>query len=149
MNDIIIKKQDLGTFVKNGKDFVFKQEAEKAIIALLDYKEQIEKAIEEIKKGIEEAGKKVSPDFKGVIGAKIKAVYRLYGERYGYDKNKKEKLIDFLKSITFYRVDSEKVDKYAEEEGKIPDGIKLKERQPKISFTKVQPQLEDGKEEEK
>ena len=91
MNDIVIKKQDLGAFVKSGKELVFKREAEEAIVSHLEYKKQIEDALEEIKKGIEEAGKKVSLDFKGVIGSKIKAVYRMYGERYGYDKNKKIK----------------------------------------------------------
>lgn len=146
MKDIILKAEDLTAFVKQGKELVFKKEAENAIIELLKRRNEIDLALAEIKKGIEEAGMLVSKDFRGVIGSKVKAIYRVYGEKYEYDWTRREELGDFLRSKTYYNVISPKVDEYLEKNKKLPDGITEKQRSPVISLSLVKPKLEDGKE---
>ena len=146
MKDITIKGEDITSFVKKGKDLVFKKEAEDAIEFIIKKREELDKALEQIKKGSQEAGTKVSPEFKGVIGSKVKAIYRVYGEKYEYDWSRREELGEYLKTKTYYSVLSSKVDDYIEKNKKLPDGISEKQRSPVISLSLIKSQLEDGKE---
>ena len=141
--DIVIKRKDLTPLVTEGGKLVFNKKAEVAIVALLDHYREVGEAIDSLKKTIAEAGQSISPDFKGVVGEKVKAVYRLYGDRYEYDKSRKEELMPFLKLINWYKLSPEKVDEYVEQTGTVPDGIILKEREPVISLTLVKPALEE------
>ena len=134
MKTITVSLDVIDSFVKKGGSFVFKKEAEGEIIKLLKLRDLIEEKIKEVKAGIEEAGKSIDPSFKGVIGENLKATYRVFGERYTYDKyNPPDE--GFLKTITFSKVDSAKVDEHLEKTDELPEGITLKERTPTISFT--------------
>lgn len=146
MKDITIKGEDITSFIKKGSQLVFKKEAEDAIEFLMKKRDEIDTALAEIKKGIEEAGMSVSKDFKGVIGSKVKAIYRVYGEKYEYDWSRKEEVAEYLKIKTYFSVNSTMVDAYIEKNGKLPDGITEKPRSPVISLSLVKPKLEDGKE---
>jgi len=143
MKEITIKVDELNQLVQEGGKFLFRKEAEDSLIKLLEWQERIESMIKEVKLAIEKAGLSISKDFKGVIGSKVKAIYRAYGERYEYDKSKTSELGEFLKTITFHKVDSDRVDLHFEKTGKIPDGIRLKDRQPVISLSLVKPSLEE------
>ena len=44
----------------------------------------------------------------------------------------------YLKTITFYKPDSELVESYKENEGKLPDGIIEKEREPKLKLSLIE-----------
>ena len=135
MNNIVtVNIGAITEFVKKGKDFVFKKEAEEQLIKLLQLRDLIDEHIEMVKKGIEVAGKSIDPSFKGVIGDKVKAIYRVYGEKYTYDKALVDKLEGFLKSFTYHKVDSKAVDAFFEKKGTLPIGIFPKYRQPIISL---------------
>ncbi len=134
MKIITVNLDSIDTIVKKGSNFVFKKEAEEEILKLLKLRDLIEEKIKEVKEGIEKAGKSIDPSFKGVIGESLKATYRVFGERYTYDKYSPPDE-QFLKSITFSKVDSAKVDEHLEKTDELPKGIILKDRQPTISFT--------------
>lgn len=142
--EITIRIDDTLRFTQEGQNFVFKAEAEAAILELLTLKEKIEAALEEVKQGIGRAGRQISPDFKGVIGARVKAIYRTSGERYEYDQNKQNQLAPFLKTISFQKVDAEKVDAHLAQGQPLPEGINLKKRLAAISLRLIPPQLENG-----
>ena len=55
---------------------------EKELAKLLNLQLQIEEAIVNAQKLIEEAGLKLNPNFKSVEGDLIKASYRAYGQKY-------------------------------------------------------------------
>jgi len=134
MKNITVNLELVNTLVKKGSNFVFKKEAEEEILKLLKLRDLIEEKIKEVKEGIEKAGKSIDPSFKGVIGENLRATYRVFGERYTFDKyNPPDE--EFLKTITFSKVDSAKVDEHLEKTDELPTGITLKERVPTISFT--------------
>lgn len=134
MKNITINLDTVDSLVKKGENFVFKKEAEAEIIKLLKLRDLLDEKIKEVKVGIEKAGKSIDPSFKGVIGENLRATYRVFGERYTYDKyNPPDE--GFLKTITFSKVDSAKVDEHVEKTDELPEGIVLKERIPTISFT--------------
>ena len=134
MKTLTINLDSIDSFVKKGKGFVFKREAEEEILKLLKLRDLLDEKIKEVKEGIEKAGKSIDPSFKGVIGENLRATYRVFGERYAYDKyNPPDE--GFLKTITFSKVDSAKVDEHVEKTDELPKGIVLKERIPTISFT--------------
>ena len=141
---ITVKKSDITKFAEEGGKLVWKAEAEEQLLHLLELKETIDNAIEEVKENIAIAGKEVSPDFSGVMGSRVRAIYRVFGEKYAYDKNLVEKARPFLNEFTVRKVISEVVDEYAKKEGNLPEGIVEKERLPKISLSITKPQLEHG-----
>ena len=142
MKELTIKIDELNQLVHNGGKFSFKKDAEEALVQLLEWQEKIDLMISEVKEAIAKAGTSISPDFKGILGSKIKAIFRVYGEKYEYDWEKKDALMDFLTVRTYHKVNSKKVDEYIEKNKKLPDGIKEKEREPIISLTLIKPQLE-------
>ena len=87
MKNITINLDTVDSLVKKGENFVFKKEAEAEIIKLLKLRDLLDEKIKEVKVGIEKAGKSIDPSFKGVIGENLRATYRVFGERYTYDKN--------------------------------------------------------------
>lgn len=137
MTKIIIDTDEVHGLVEQGGKFVFKKEAELALVDLLTLKEFIEEKISEAKENIANAGTSINPNFRGVIGDSVKAIYRVYGEKYGYEATHKESLEEreFLKKSENYKVDSKRVDEYFAKTGKLPEGVHLKERQKVISFT--------------
>ena len=139
---ITVKKSEITNFVEEGGKFLFKPEAEEHLLKLLEMKELVDKAIDEVKLNIEKAGKEISPDFKGVVGGRIRAIYRVFGEKYTYDKNNPEVASEFLNEFTVRKVISKDVDEHVKETGKLPEGIFEKDRAPKISLTVKKPQIE-------
>ena len=123
--------------------FVFKREAEEKLVELLELQELINQAVDTAKKQIQEAGESIDPSFKGIIGEKVKAIYRTYGAKYTYRMNEVEIAKPFLKEKIYYSVDSGVVDEFVKKEGKLPEGIYDKERTKSISFT-LQNKLLEG-----
>jgi hypothetical protein len=70
-----------------------------------------------------------------VLGARVKAIYRVFGEKYTYDKDKEQDALKWLNVFTVKKVRSDFVDIYVQKEGKLPVGIIEKERIPKISLS--------------
>ncbi len=135
MDIITIDKKAILNFAQEGGQLIFKKEAEEHLLKLLEIKEFIDNELEKVKVQIEMAGKSISPDFKGVIGKKVKAIYRLFGEKYAYDKTLIEVARPYLKEFTVRKVISELVEETVEKTGRLPKGIIEKERSPKLSIT--------------
>lgn len=136
MNDIItIDPKQIQLYADEGGKLVFKKEAESELIKLLELQKMIEEKVEMVKTMIAESGQAIDDGFKGVIGEKIRATFRLYGEKYTYKLNSVPDLKDFLKEKIYYKVDSDRVDEYFKAEGKLPDGISEKPRSPSLTIT--------------
>lgn len=126
-----------------GGKFVFKKEAEDKLVELLEIQQIVNEAVDEAKKQIQEAGESIDPSFKGVIGEKVKAIFRTYGAKYTYRMNELDIAKPFLKEKVFYSVDSKAVDEHIKQSGKLPEAIYDKERTKSISFTLQNKLLED------
>lgn len=136
MTKIIIETNEASQLAQDGGKFVFKKEAEDSIIQLLELRDFIDKQINQVKQAIADAGTQISPTFRGVLGERVRAIYRMFGERYSYEPEMKEVLLsqDFLKESRSYKVNGIAVDKHVKETGIIPDGIIVKDRSPVISL---------------
>lgn len=133
-NIIHIDLSMVDQFVEEGGKLVFRPEAEEAILELLRLEEIVQNALKKVREDIENAGMSIHPSFSGVRGATVRAVFRVYGEKYDYELDKKEQALPFLKETVTYRVQSKDVDQYVKKNGKLPDGIVEKVRKPVISL---------------
>lgn len=120
---------------KEGGKLVLKKEAEEYLVKLLELQEIVAQAVDQAKEQIKQAGESIDPSFKGVIGNKIRAVYRSFGAKYTYKLNEIELAKPFLKEKVYYSVDSKAIDDYVSGAGEMPDGIYEKDRNKSISFT--------------
>ena len=136
MKSITVKPDKITDLAKEGEAFIFKPEAEEALIELLMLKELIDTTIDEVKDAIGKAGKDINPNFKGVIGDTVRCTYRKYGGKYKYDWGKKSMLDPFLDEKTRYYVNTESVDAYVKEVGELPDGISEVDREDKLTITR-------------
>jgi hypothetical protein len=134
MESITIKPDEIKILAQEGESFLFKPQAEEQLIKLLELQELINQTVEDVKNAIAEAGKSVNPNFKGVIGDRVRCVYRAYGGKYSYDWNKKSILEPFLKHRDTYSVESGKVEEYLKSVGELPDGISESDRENKLSI---------------
>lgn len=135
MSDLItIDPNEIAIFAEEGEKFVFRGDAEEHLIRLIEAQKMIEELMERVKVGIAKAGETVNPNFKGVIGDKVRCTYRQYGRKYKFVLNKKEELAPFLIAKEWLNIDTDKVDAYLEEVGELPDGIYEADREHKLSI---------------
>ena len=134
-----IDEKQLTWAVDEGGKLVFKKEAEDALLGLLEAKARIDEAISKVKSQIEQSGREVAGDgFRGVIGEKIRAVSRFFGEKYGYVKAQEEELKDaFLSETKYFKVNSKEVEQFVKDTGSLPEGVFLKDRKPQISISVI------------
>ena len=134
---ITIDTDDIVITAKDGGKFVFDKTAEDKLEKLLEIKDKLDNVIEQVKSNLETNGLKLSPDFSGVRGDKIKVEYRAFGALYKLVDPKNASL-DFYKTKTTYSLNTELVSAYAENhDGKLPDGIEKVKRQKKISISRL------------
>jgi hypothetical protein len=131
---ITIDPKQISILQEKGGKLLFKRNAEDALISLLTLRDMVDKAIENAKLKIAEAGTELDPGFKGIKGDKVEISYRRYGEKYEYDWKKKDKAEPFLIEKIYYKVDSAMVDGYVEKTGELPEGISEKEREKTIKL---------------
>lgn len=134
---ITIDTDDIVITAKDGGKFVFDKNAEDKLEKLLEIKDKLDNVIEQVKSNLETNGLKLSPDFSGVRGDKIKVEYRAFGALYKL-VDPKNASPDFYKTKTTYSLNTELVSAYAENhDGKLPDGIEKVKRQKKISISRL------------
>lgn len=133
--EIIIKTDEIGALAKEGEKFIFQPEAEEKLIELLMLQDLVNSTVEDVKEAIAKAGTDINPNFKGVIGDRVRLVYRQYGAKYKYDWKKKNECKPFLKEKTSWYVDTDKIEKYVEEVGELPEGIEENDRPNKLSIS--------------
>ena len=133
MRDLItIDKNEILQFKQEGSNLVVKKQAEEALVKLLDLKDLIDRAVEEVKEAITSSGKSVLGDnFKGVIGERVKAIYRAYGDKYQTQNSQ------FQKEVTFKRPDVDKIEQYVKENGELPKATTEKARPLKLIISRI------------
>lgn len=120
--EITIKPELIKELSVEGGKLLLKSKAEEELMKLLNMKDMIEEAIEEVKKSITESGKKISPDFKGFMGNTVKGYLKKTGFKYEVINE------EFLKETVRTFPDTEKIEDYKKEKGKLPDGVTESER---------------------
>jgi hypothetical protein len=144
--NINIAYEDLQSLVAEGKNIVASPKAEEALVALLTLKEEVENAIEEAKKVIEEKALELNPNFSSIRSDKIKVAYKTYGAKYAIDETK----VNFLpkevyRSKVSYTADAKALEKFVEEHGGLfPDGIIIKDRKKSMSISLIGEKEYDG-----
>jgi hypothetical protein len=135
MGKITIDTSEIEVFVKKGSDLILKAEAEDNLVSLMDLIDLLDTTLETIKQNIASSALKAYPDFKGIVGEKLKAVYRSYGDV--YIVTDEEKADAFVRRSTTVRPNTEKIDEYKKKYKRLPSGIVENVRTPKLSITRV------------
>lgn len=142
MDIIRIDPKEIINYQQEGGKLVFKPSAEFSLIQLLKAKDFIDEQIDLVKKSIETAGLSISPGFKGVIGEKVKAIYRVYGDKYDIINEKVDR--QYIKTTITEKIDTDAVDEYMKKHKELPFGIVERQRAPQISISlKKEPLLTD------
>ena len=96
MDIITIDTNKIKALATDGENFVFKPQAEKALLELKAQRDWINQIYDDVLEKIAEAGKSENPNFKGVIGEKVRCVYRSYGAKYKARRDKYGVLEPFI-----------------------------------------------------
>jgi len=131
-NKIIIYPDEINKIAKEGGELIFRKEVEEGLVKLLKIKKQVDDAIEKIKEQIKQAGESILPNFKGVEGKMVKAVYSYHGAK--YEIQDKEKARGFYQEVVYVKPDTKTIDNYVKEVGELPEGIITKEREKSLSL---------------
>ena len=109
---------------------------EDVLVQLLELQGQVETAIEEAKKKLEEAAMRLNPDFRSIQADRVKVYYREYGSKYYIDESLISQVPKDLYTTTVkHAADGKAIDKWVDQNKGLPLGVKESERTKKISFT--------------
>jgi Asp-tRNA(Asn)/Glu-tRNA(Gln) amidotransferase A subunit family amidase len=131
-NQIVIYPDEISKLAEEGGKLVFKKEAEEELVKLLEIKKKIDKAIEKVKEQIKQAGESILPNFKGVEGRRVKAIYSYHGAK--YEIQDPQKAQGFYRIVVYEKPDTETIDNYVKEYGELPEGVVAKEREKSLSL---------------
>jgi len=129
---IIIYLDEISKLAEEGGKLVFKKEAEEELVKLLEIKNKIDEAIERVKEQIKQAGESILPNFKGVEGRMVKAIYSYHGAK--YEIQDPQKAQGFYRIVVYEKPDTEAIDNYVKEYGELPEGVVAKEREKSLSL---------------
>lgn len=136
---IAIDTDTIGQLAVEGKEIVFKPEAEEALLQLLEMQESLEKAIDTAKVAIEKSALEYNENFTSVQGHKVKVGYRRYGSKYGIDPAKVDQLDPTLyKTESRYHAIPDAVDEWAEKNGALPLGVTKRDRAKQITMKRLE-----------
>lgn len=122
--EIKLDIEELKTLAIEGGKLGLTEEAEEKLFKLIAIRDKAEELIEEAKRIIVENGRKVTEEFKGVVGDDIKG-YIKKGDRF----TAKDKRIvpDWaLKEVSYKKLDQGEIEQYVKEKGELPKGIEDK-----------------------
>ena len=131
-NQIVIYPDEISKLALEAGKLVFKKEAEKELVKLLKIKKKIDEAIERVKEQIKQAGESILPNFKGVEGRMVKAIYSYHGAK--YEIQDPQKAQGFYRIVVYEKPDTEAIDNYVKEYGELPEGVVAKEREKSLSL---------------
>ena len=129
---IVIYPDEISRLAIEAGKLVFKKEAEEELIKLLEIKKKIDEAVEKVKEQIKQAGESILPNFKGVEGRMVKAVYSYHGAK--YEIQDPQKAQGFYRIVVYEKPDTETIDNYVKEYGELPEGVVAKEREKSLSL---------------
>ena len=111
-------------------------EGEEVLIQLLEIRQQVEDAIDAAEQKLEETGLKIDPNFSSIQSNKVKVYYRAFGARYKIDPSLIDKLPKNLYEVSMrYNAVAKEIEKFAEENKGLPQGIIEAERAKQITFS--------------
>jgi len=129
-----IDTDNLSSLITEGGKVHIGENAEDAIFMIVAVINRYTKALEMIKQGIVEHGKRLSPDFKGIVGENVKG-YIKKNDRYSATTEVKNKLPKWAcKTVTFLKLDQKEIADYEKEKGSLPEGVVKKSDDDVISF---------------
>jgi ElaB/YqjD/DUF883 family membrane-anchored ribosome-binding protein len=131
-NQIVIYPDEISKLAEEGGKLVFKKEAEEELVKLLKIKKKIDEAIKRVKEQIKQAGESILPNFKGVEGRMVKAIYSYHGAK--YEIQDPQKAQGFYRIVVYEKPDTEAIDNYVKEYGELPEGVVAKEREKSLSL---------------
>ena len=131
-NQIVIYPDEISKLALEAGKLVFKKEAEEELVKLLEIKKKIDETIEKVKEQIKQAGESILPNFKGVEGRMVKAVYSYHGSK--YEIQDPQKAQGFYRIVVYEKPDTEAIDNYVKEYGELPEGVVAKEREKRLSL---------------
>ena len=131
-NKIIIYPDEISKLALEAGKLVFKKEAEEELVKLLEIKKKIDETIEKVKEQIKQAGESILPNFKGVEGRRVKAIYSYHGAK--YEIQDPQKAQGFYRIVVYEKPDTETIDNYVKEYGELPEGVVAKEREKSLSL---------------
>ena len=134
-NKIVIDIPTAKLIAEKGGEFILDPKAEDSIIQLNLAIDFLTDFRESMKETLAEKLLEMDPNSKGIVGDKVRCVYRKFGSKYKYDWKKKATLEPFLDEKTRHYVNSEKVEAYLDDVGELPDGIELADRSNKLTIT--------------
>lgn len=135
-NIITIDKNQIAVFKEEAGKLVLKKEAENELVKLLDTIDLLNDTLDHVKEQILQGGQKISPDFKGVVGAKVKAIAREYGSKYSVTQSTKENE-QFVNERITQTVNGSGVDQFISKHGRLPKGITELKRTKKLTITRT------------
>ena len=128
--------EKLDRLVADADKIFISPEGEEVLVSLLDIRNQVDLAIDEAKKILEESALKLNPNFTSLQADKVKVYFRTYGSKYKVDeshiKDLPEEYYDIKKS---YSPKTEAIEGFVEKNGALPLGIIEPERVKTISFS--------------
>lgn len=118
-----------------GKIFL-EPEGEKVLVQILEIQQQVEDAVSEVKRILEEKALAIDPNFSSIQADQIKVYYRQYGSRYKIDESQIKIIPKDLYTVkeSYYPI-SEAIEKYTEEHGGMPAGVIEPERPKQLTFS--------------
>ena len=132
MKAITFNPKEVEELVVKGGNLAFNPDSETALLKLFEMKDKIEEAISKVKETIVKKGRELLPSFKGVEGDLVRA-YIKKTDRYTYDKSK-EKPLEVMKKIEFYKLDEAKVEGFLRDKGHLPNNVSEKENAETLVF---------------
>jgi Asp-tRNA(Asn)/Glu-tRNA(Gln) amidotransferase A subunit family amidase len=131
-NQIVIYPDEISKLALEAGKLVFKKEAEEELVKLLEIKKKIDEAIKKVKEQIKQAGESILPNFKGVEGRRVKAIYSYHGSK--YEIQDPQKAQGFYRIVVYEKPDTKTIDDYVKEYGELPEGVVAKEREKSLSL---------------
>lgn len=132
-DEIIIKKKEIELLGKKAGEWGITAAGESYLDKLIELKDLIDKAMDSVKEGLLKHREEMCPDLTTIKGKKYTAYIRTYGDRY---QKTDAALSEFLKEVSYRKVDSEKVEEYKKINGKVPSGIIEHLQEIKVTFRK-------------
>jgi len=127
--EITIKPEEIKELSQEGGKLLILKESENKLMQLLKLKDQIDEAIDKAREVIMEAGKKITPDFKGFYGGGVKAYIKKSGFKYEVINE------EYQKKTERTYPDTEKIENYKTQHGSLPEGVVENKREEKLYFT--------------
>jgi len=147
---LTVDTDELSKLAQQADQILFEREAEANLIRLLEIKEQVEEMISAAKTKIEETALAINPNFKAVIGEKIRVGYQYFGgQKYLIDDSYLPYIpSELILEETKRKVDMKALVAYERQYGHLPQGIKAANRNKSISFRLKKDKVVDAPEEE-